>query len=531
MRNLPSTEAGKRMFRRVSPIYDKSWFMRHYYDGLGVAWEKIRAYFTTLREQHFTQTVDWGIEYLERKYSLEPRPDLSLEERRARLKIKVAKKYPLNPAVLEKYARDNFDFDTYLDETTNPGHIRLIFNHSTQRGIEGFLKYLLTEKPAHLTLGAEMVLVDFIGGGGEDYEPNFIVREPELLIPKTDADKKKVPRLFVGMAEAHVGVKEISLPKPPDYKQKIHAGIVLIENGFRGGVDLALPNILFDNKHKHYIGQALVRGGEIIINAYAGDLPTYEDIMESPIADLLIADWGITRGGEVKLPVETLEESYAIRLFTNAAVHVTGDKNITLPKPADVEQKIFTGNTLAKLGEVQIGYTPERRFGNQVKLHAGQVLYKTGSVTIDSATRPSIPPDKRIYSRTSNLYTTFTTALAKMGNETIKPGSQVWHELHKTVVRAGAMLVKAGELIIKNADDDDIYSVPEGNWLKLFFKFPTGLAKQILLANPREDLSRAEIRQIGDAAAADEILINKRGETTTGIARAALITETQRKIF
>ena len=530
LRQLPSTEAGKRMFRRVSPIYDTSWFMRHYYDGLGAAWEKIRAYFTTLREQHFTQTVDWGIEYLERKYSLEPRPDLSLEERRARLKIKVAKKYPLNPAVLEKYARDNYDFDTYLDETTNPGHIRLLFNHSTKAGIEGFLKYLLEEKPAHLTLGSEMILVDFIGGGGEDYEPAFVVRDPESLIPKTDAEKKKVPRLFAGQAETHVGVKEISLPHLPDYKQKIYAGIALMENGFRGGVDLALPHILFGNNHRAFVGQALVRGGGLTINAYMGDLPTYEDIIESAIADLLIADWGIARDGEVKIPVEVYDRAYSVRLYQGAALSVTGDKNISLPKPADVEQKIFTGNAFAKLGNVSIDHTPERRLKNYITLRVGQTLYKTGNVTIDSATRPSIPEGKRYFGKTSNLYVTFKNALAKLGNETIKPGSQLWRELHKTVVRAGAALVKSGEIII-NAADDDIFSVPEGSWLKMWFRFPQGLAKQILLANPREDLSRSDIRQIGDLAAADEIFVNDAGDVTTGLSRAALITQNVRKIF
>lgn len=58
--NLPQSPTGKRMLSRVSPIYDYSWFMKNFYNAIGTEWDKIRAYFTTFREQQFTQTVDWG---------------------------------------------------------------------------------------------------------------------------------------------------------------------------------------------------------------------------------------------------------------------------------------------------------------------------------------------------------------------------------------------------------------------------------------------------------------------------------------
>ena len=72
---LPETQTGQRMLARVSPIYDNSRFMKLFYDALGQEWEPLRKFFETLREQHFIETVDWGIEYLEHKYSLAPRPD------------------------------------------------------------------------------------------------------------------------------------------------------------------------------------------------------------------------------------------------------------------------------------------------------------------------------------------------------------------------------------------------------------------------------------------------------------------------
>lgn len=91
------------------------------------------------------------------------------------------------------------------------------------------------------------------------------------------------------------------------------------------------------------------------------------------------------------------------------------------------------------------------------------------------------------------------------------------------------MMIRRGTLRIESVDD--FFDVPEGDWLKLWFKFPSGASKIILLQNPRDDLTKELIRQLGDFAAADEILINEKGDTTVGISRAALISRSARKIF
>ena len=170
---LLQSPTGKRMLARVSPIYDYSAFMKKFYQSVGEEFDELRKFFETLREQHFTTQVTWGIEYLEHKYSIVPDKSLTLEERRERLKIRTSHKYPLNPAILEKYALDNFDLETFLDESET-GYIN-IYLETFKKKEFSFVKWLLLERPAHLILKCKVDtqiaesniyfgIADFIGG-------------------------------------------------------------------------------------------------------------------------------------------------------------------------------------------------------------------------------------------------------------------------------------------------------------------------------------------------------------------------------
>lgn len=150
--NIIDSPTGKRMLKRVSPVYDNSVFMKFFYEGVGSEYDKIRNYFLTLREQSFTKTVDWGIVLQERKYSIIPDDSLTLEERRARLKIKLQNKYPLNPAILERIARDDFNVKVKLDESSKPGYITIDAKNIGFQSAMKFIKWLIEEKPAHLML-------------------------------------------------------------------------------------------------------------------------------------------------------------------------------------------------------------------------------------------------------------------------------------------------------------------------------------------------------------------------------------------
>lgn len=161
LNNLPSSPTGKRMLSRVSPIYDDSYFMKSFYQALGAEWDEAREIFLSLREQSFIERVTWGIEYLEHKYSVEPNPILSLEERRARLKIRSHARFPLNPEFLKKKAMDFWGLDCYFDETEKAGYIFVsIDNYYEPSKFKEMFEYLQKVRPAHLELKYRALIED-----------------------------------------------------------------------------------------------------------------------------------------------------------------------------------------------------------------------------------------------------------------------------------------------------------------------------------------------------------------------------------
>lgn len=526
------------MLSRISPIYENSLYMKTFMQSTGIEWDELRAYVETLRQQHFIETVDWGIEYMERKYSVEPDPTLTLEQRRARLGIKAYRKYPLNPAVLEAYARDHFDLNIFLDES-DAGYIHLLTNHGGER-LGDFIDYLAEEKPAHLALRAMIYLVDYIGGGGIDDDDSLKIFVPQDfpirgdsdrlqyfdpdLIPLTEADKKRFPRLFVGLVDLKVGTKTIALPKPADFVQRIYAGAADTRVGDRT-IELARPKGF---TRRAYVGQVVIRGGSRTINADLSDLPTYDDLIESGIADLLIADVGIARPGRIQMPVEHFDEVLKLPLYAGVVETRNGSREIGLARPPDQLIKLHAGLVEVKRGERVINIDTNRNVVGKNILRVGQVIFRTGSRIIN--TSDDIPEvTHRIRARGEKHLLHVGNALGRFGNRTVGYGNRTHSEYKLLKMHAGQIRTRTGSRII--AAEDDLFNVPDGDWLKLFFDYPTTRAKEVTLSNPRPDLVKADIRQVGDLAAADKILINALDETTTGITRAALITRTEKKIF
>ena len=272
MKNITLNNFAEKALKRVSPIYENSRFMKNFFKATGAPFDVLRPYFLTLREQSFNSQVDWGIDYREEMYSLPHRTDLTLPERRALLKIKATRHYPLNPARLEQFIKDNFDFKVYLSER-EAGFIRLIFNYVTPDAWTSTVEWLLEEKPAHLSLASTYHII-ITPGGSADGDPtgdddfNSKIDPPAIYpvdppTPTSDDDKKKFRRIFAGVGEVFSGNIFCDIKKPSHDLKKICAGIgIYIE-------------------------------GSIII----GKIPPPEenDIRETPLADILIADWGVAR--------------------------------------------------------------------------------------------------------------------------------------------------------------------------------------------------------------------------------------------
>lgn len=162
---FPTSPTGRRMLRRVSPIYDNSYVAKWLYQVMGLEWDEAWQYTKELREQAFTQTVTWGIEYQEHKYSIIPNENLSLQERRARLYRKKTTKFPISPWHIEKYIKDGWNIDADVDETFGWGRLRLKILQDDENKFREMLKDLRRIKPSHLVLS---LLYEVIFGGGDD---------------------------------------------------------------------------------------------------------------------------------------------------------------------------------------------------------------------------------------------------------------------------------------------------------------------------------------------------------------------------
>lgn len=267
----------QRALKRISPIYEESLFIKNFFNGVGSKYDLLREYFKTFGGQSFIDTVDWAIAVQELKYSLDIRPDLSLEERRARLGIKARTHRPLNPARMEKYIREHFGLDTYLYEK-EAGFIRIYSDYFTKKGYKKIIDWLMVEKPAHLSLATYLNITEYIGGEG--YASNTIFNpDVPIELPKKIAAKKNFPRMFAGVGQYVTGVKKIGLQEPKDTQSEISAGVA---QSWSGEVTIA-PKQLKHSEIIMHAGICLQVIGKVWIDSYEKPtLPYYPFRLEPP---------------------------------------------------------------------------------------------------------------------------------------------------------------------------------------------------------------------------------------------------------
>lgn len=280
----------KKALRRVSPIYENSDFVQHFFNSVGVDYEFIRKYFRTFREQFFIDTVTWGIALQEIKYSLDVRPDLTLAQRRQRLGIKAQIHRPLNPARLEKAILDYFGVRCFLYEK-DPGFIRIFFNHISDVGYDGMMNFLFEEKPAHLMLSTSEHIIEYIGGEENRNAQKVIGPDDEPLLPETPKDKQNFPRIFAGVAQGIGGAVKIDLPQLENQIMRPSAGMFQVAVGEVkiGGARPKSEKILM------HAGVSINIGGEIFIKAADEPLPPLV-VHENATTKLAVARFALARG-------------------------------------------------------------------------------------------------------------------------------------------------------------------------------------------------------------------------------------------
>lgn len=203
--NLPTSETGKRMLKRVAPIYQNSYIAKWLYQVMGEEWDGAWDIALSLRDQIFTETVTWGIEYQEHKYSIVPDESLSLDERRARLKRRTQQKFPLNPGVLEQFIKNGWSITADVDETVDYGRLKLTFPNDLPSTVEEMLKEVRRIKPSHLVLFLKLI------------------RELHL-----DDDESKIR---LGIVSAFEGYRHIGIASPEDFICKLNTSIIPAQSG------------------------------------------------------------------------------------------------------------------------------------------------------------------------------------------------------------------------------------------------------------------------------------------------------------
>lgn len=150
---FPESKTAKRMIHRVSPIYDNSYVGKWLYEVMGREFDEARDLVLSLRDQIFTGTVTWGIEYQEDKYSLDHDTSLTLEERRARLYRRKRFHSPLSPWYIENYIKQSWGITVDIDETYDNGIILMTIPFiKPEDKLTKMYKDIRKIKPSHLSL-------------------------------------------------------------------------------------------------------------------------------------------------------------------------------------------------------------------------------------------------------------------------------------------------------------------------------------------------------------------------------------------
>ena len=199
----------------------------------------------------------------------------------------------------------------------------------------------------------------------------------------------------------------------------------------------------------------------------------------------------------------------------------------------ELEHDIFIGNVHNYAGEKTIGNAQLENVKNEISV--GNIVQTAGNKTIglnrDTATpvnniRVGCIMSKGGYIEikaddddTDDFDTDFEKLLWERWRE--------WKRNPLVKIYSHHFDIDEGEI---DPDEPEIF--PDGNFLRLYYKFPdTKRVRYTTLPNPKKNLTGSEINAVGNYAAANELILNWRGDATTGIKRALLIERTIEKIF
>lgn len=149
--NFPTNKTAQRMLSRVSPIYDRSYVMKWFYQVMGAELEAMSLYVKAFPLQRFPETATWGIGYLEQKYDIPVDESLSLEERRERILSRRPYRGAANPYYIEQVVKKACGAEVEAEEHNDEYYFDLHFKEPLgEDGLGKMLDALNKVKPSHL---------------------------------------------------------------------------------------------------------------------------------------------------------------------------------------------------------------------------------------------------------------------------------------------------------------------------------------------------------------------------------------------
>lgn len=326
-------------------------------------------------------------------------------------------------------------------------------------------------------------------------------------------------KLFAGTAEAQVGTKIIGLERPHDERINLYAGA---GNGVFGWKNIGLNQPESPPPNNLRLGQVDIKSGTIWLHADLSDLYKIPYIAENGTTEILVVDVGIVRPSDVPKKIERVANHIGQIYFRSGLITIGADMDDINRIPREDEHVVnHIGQVLVRRGEITIGADMSDVGLEHVVNHVGQIIVRQGEITIPTADR-NIPSPVVNHVGQLNVRSGFMRIHADLSDA----AKHNWIKEHGTANILVADIGIARPMAFRYTPVDPVEpdeALPSGLWLRNYFDFPTGADHPVLLQNPREDLTVADIKAVGDYAAANNLLFNSKAEGTLGIRKASLI--------
>ena len=303
-----------------------------------------------------------------------------------------------------------------------------------------------------------------------------------------DEDDFGIAPAYAGELELLTGDKTISLDKPKlDFQVKTFADTVNITFG-NVTESLRRPNLKFDVVN--FAAMAMKRVGSIKIDTS----DAHSD--ESYFA-----------------------RSWTSKVFAGMSNVIFGKKFWNLSVPQDTVAKNFVSNVQVNFGKVTVDTERRQNIVSQVNVHAANILSKVGNVTIDTSDEH---PDENYFGKAWTSKVCAAQVNLVTGSKTL--GDETTRHNFKSKVRVGVVETFTGYVTIDCSENEPWPDVPiSGDTVSLRYRFPNLRKRFITLKDPRDDLTKADIREVSDITTASKVLLNSYGQLTTGVDLAIIV--------